>query len=118
MDWNFFWIKTMPIVNCVISPDCQPSNENLVELWAREAGIDPEHITVNLITRNQQWGKTYKVMANLWLPSVWSDTQVSAIQLGLARALARFYHLHPDDIHVITSVVESGRVVESGCEVN
>ncbi|GAA0858913.1 hypothetical protein GCM10009114_30320 [Aliiglaciecola litoralis] len=88
----------------------------MVELWAKESGIPSEHMTINIVTSTEQHGNKYKVMANLSLPSVWSDREVSLLQFGLAKALSHYYSLTLNDVHVVTTVIMSGRVVESGAE--
>jgi len=104
----------MPIANCIITSECQESKYNLIDCWASESGQSSEHMTVNIITSTQQLGKKYSAMATLFLPSLWSDSAVSSLQIGLAKALAKTYGLSLDDVNVITSIVGSGFVVESG----
>jgi hypothetical protein len=53
-------------------------------------------------------------MAFLYLPSLWSSEQVRVLQTELARALGRGFGLAPAEVQVITSIVESGQVVEGG----
>lgn len=104
----------MPIANCVITPDCMEGSENLLELWAVEADISSEHMTVNIMTSSKQLGNKYKVMVNLALPSIWSGQNITQLQVGLARALSQYYALELSEVHVVTSIVDSGLVVESG----
>lgn len=106
----------MPIANCIITSDCIEGSEDLVELWSVESGISSEHMTINVIASSKQIGCKYKVMVNLVLPSMWSTRDISALQIGLANALARHYVVHLGDIHVVTAIVNSGLVVESGKE--
>ncbi len=108
----------MPIANCIVTPHCQPGSGDLVERWASESGQSPEHMTVNIMTAVQQYGKEYHVMATLWLPSVWSDAGITSLQVGLARALAKHFDLALKEVHVMTRIVESGRVVEDGQEIH
>lgn len=106
----------MPIANCIVTPDCQQSSGNLVELWASESGNSSDHMTVNIITSNQQLGNQYSVMANLLLPSIWTASDISAIQTGLARALAKSFNVALTQVHIVTNIVSSGLVVEEGQE--
>lgn len=108
----------MPIANCVITPNCRPVELNLIELWAAESGYSKDHMTINIITSAEQLGKVYSVMGTLWLPSLWSKESISSLQLGLVKALAEKYSLSLNDVHVMTHLVQSGFVVESGVEVN
>lgn len=107
----------MPIANCLVSPNCAPGTANLIKLWARESGISSQHMTVNVTGTSQQYGESYLIMATLWLPSIWSESEVSSLQSGLARALATYYEVGLPEVHVVTQVVNSGRVVENGLEV-
>lgn len=106
----------MPIANCIVTSECQKSEDDLIELWASESGQSPDHMTVNILTSTDQLGNKYSVMATLFLPSLWSDSSVSSLQIGLAKALAKYFNLSLGDVHIITHIVESGLVVESGQE--
>lgn len=106
----------MPIANCVITLECARGNGSLIELWSSNSGISAEHMTVNIITSSEQLGHKYKVMANLALPSIWSASEVSLLQLGLANALSSYFSVALYEVHVITNIITSGRVVEAGQE--
>ncbi len=111
----------MPVANCIITPACQErsaSSGNLIELWANESNKSSEHMTINIVVSSEQLGNKYSVMANLQLPTMWSSGDVSLLQTGLARALEQYYQLASGDVHVITSLVSSGRVVENGKEIH
>ena len=75
-------------------------------------------MTINIVRSSEQHGKKYKAMAELRLPSLWSPEKIPALQTGLAKAIATYFSLSPGEVHVITTVVESGMVVESGEEVH
>jgi hypothetical protein len=107
----------MPIANCVVSKNCTGGSANLIEVWAADAGISPEHMTVNMVSCEEQLGNRYKIMATLLLPSLWSSSEISRLQLGLARSLAQYFEIPMNEVHVITHIVSSGLVVESGQEV-
>jgi len=106
----------MPIANCIVTPQCKIVEHSIVDLWASQSGQSPEHMSVNITTSTHQYGNRYAVMATLVLPSLWSKPAVSALQVGLAKALAQAYELSLDDVHVVTNIVESGLVVEAGME--
>ncbi len=108
----------MPVANCIVSPDCVPGTADLAELWAEESGCSAEHMTINIITGNQQFGRQYSVMANLYLPSLWSSEAMSALQTGLAGALSVYFTLSAEEILVITQIIDSGNVVENTKEVD
>lgn len=110
----------MPIANCFVNENYKEHVEDdsdLIALWANVSHKSPEHMTVNIIYTNEQHGNTYAVMAHLLLPTVWSVEDISLLQTGLAKALACFFQAPINEIHIITTHVESGRVVEQGKEV-
>ena len=108
----------MPIANCFVTSNTQPGTKNLVELWAEECGKSSEQMTINIMYSHQQMGNQYAVMANLLLPSIWSSPDISSLQTGLARALAKHFRLNLSEVHVATTIISSGRVVENGEEVH
>lgn len=107
----------MPIANCIVFPDCAAAENDLIALWATESGQSAQHMTINIVTGSAQFGNRYPVMATLSLPSLWLKPDISALQTGLARALARYYQLPLAQVHVVTSIVEPGFVVEDGKEI-
>ncbi|MCP5206199.1 MAG: hypothetical protein H7A01_03260 [Hahellaceae bacterium] len=107
----------MPIANCIITEGCPEGIGNIVELWAKESGVSSEHMTINFVTSSGQFGHKYKVMASLALPSVWSAQDVSLLQISLAKSLASYFLIDVSEVHVITTVVSSGLVIESGQEI-
>ena len=107
----------MPIAHCQIKPGLNFGSQDLIDLWSLESGQPAQHMTVNLTEVSQQFGVEYAVMANLTVPSAWSTPQISALQVGLAKALSQYFRIEIDQVHVITSIISSGTVVESGKEV-
>ena len=107
----------MPIANCIVTPDSVEGRSDLIEHWASESAQSPEHMTINITISNRQLGNKYRVMASLFPPSMWSSENVSILQIGLAKALAKHFDLALSEVHVITNVVNSGSVVESGQEI-
>ena len=101
----------MPIANCVISPSCPSGHGDLIALWSRAAQQSAEHMTVNLIKADQQ-GQPYAVVATLYLPSIWSSTEVTRLHEGLASALTQYYTIAASDVIVLTQILDSGQVVE------
>ena len=106
----------MPIANCFVTDELPPQSEieALTNLWSDEAELGAEHMTINVIAGTQQSGALYRVMAFLYLPSLWSSQQVRRLQEGLAKALCRGFAVTPAEVHVITSILEPGYVVEAG----
>ena len=106
----------MPIANCFVREGVATGAEiqRLAGVWAEESGISDEHMTINVLEGTRQNGACYGVMAFLYLPSLWSCEHVRRLQVGLASALARGFAVDPVEVQVITSIVESGHVVENG----
>lgn len=104
----------MPIANCIVAPALDPTDQNPVELWADESGKAKQHMTINIVEYRQQFGTQYPIMATLQLPSLWSSSDINCLQVGLARALAKYYQVAIGDVHVITNIIAPGLVVENG----
>ena len=104
----------VPIANCFtvsVPDDLDP--DAIVEAWSSQAAISSEEMTVNLIPI-RQGGKRYAVMAWLYLPSLWSAENITALGEGLAGALSVTLSVEPPAVQVLTSIVTSGSVVEAG----
>jgi hypothetical protein len=106
----------VPIANCFLRGEhpAEADVDRLIALWSEESDVGPEEMTINLIAGARQGGSSYRLMALLFLPSLWSRDAVDRLQRGLAAALSRGLGLSPSDVHVITSIVDSGHVVENG----
>ena len=110
----------MPIANCIVTPSCQKrldSSSDLIELWSSASNISSEHMTINIITSSEQLGNKYPLMVTLILPSIWSNADISSLQLGLAKAMSRYFNVNLEDVFISTNIVNSGMVVEAGKEV-
>jgi hypothetical protein len=104
----------VPIANCfAASLPAGFDPDELVSAWARCSGIGADEMTVNMV-RAEQGGKRYAVMAWLYLPSLWPERDASALAEGLAAALAGSLAVDLSAVQVVTSVVPSGAVVETG----
>ena len=110
----------MPVAHCVITPDCAERLDgarDLAAMWGAEAGKPDDELTVNLVVGVLQSGRDYPIVASLYLPSLWADDDVSALQTGLARALSRAFDVTADSVLVMTTILEPGHVVDAGREV-
>ncbi|CAM3536928.1 hypothetical protein VA7868_03929 [Vibrio aerogenes CECT 7868] len=106
----------MPIAHCILSPDLQPAENppDLIGRWGKYAGKETSDMTVTFTRSEKQFGHPYAVIATLFLPSLWSASAMNALQTGLSEALAVCFSIEPAQILVMTSVIESGLVVEGG----
>lgn len=110
----------MPIANCFIAPKLiQTSNttDDLIAAWAKRSGIDSSEMTIMLTPYEHRLGKEYTVICQLFLPTAWSQSAISALQTGLSHAIADTFSLDNSQIFLMTTLVESGFVVEQGREV-
>jgi len=73
-------------------------------------------MTINVITSNEQLGKKYTILTTLLLPSIWSYSDISSLQIGLTKALTLHFNVSLKDVFISTNMVNSGMVVESGKE--
>ena len=106
----------MPIAYCFVKdkPGIKAHLQKLVSDWANEAGVDPKNITINLVTIQHQVGNPYAVMINLYLPTVWSEEDVQRIQVSLLKVAMNHFQVEAKEIFVMTSLIQSGHVVEDG----
>ena len=74
-------------------------------------------MTINIIKSNEQLGNKYTIMADLLLPSIWPSSDISSLQLGLAKALSLYFNVSLDEVFVATCLVKSGMIIEAGKEV-
>jgi hypothetical protein len=109
----------MPIANCIINPELSAHTDlsdqtDIISIWSKQSGVAIEHMTINFVSSIAQLGKQYQVMATLQLPSIWSQEKISILQLGLATTLSKCFSIPSEQVHVVTSVIDSGLVVENG----
>ena len=106
----------MPIANCYIK-NKQVSQGELEELagkWAEKLHIDIKDICLTVLTDFTQVGQQYEVMINLFLPSLWAEEDVKKIQKTLLELLKSYLKINSSEIFLITSIVQSGHVMENG----
>lgn len=104
----------MPIAHCLVDKNCVLPQVDIISLWAEESGVASEHLTLTFNEMNAQYGNHYSIMANLYLPSLWSAEKVDKIQLGLSQSLIRSFELSAEQVFVMTQVIKSGHVIENG----
>ncbi|MCV5274217.1 hypothetical protein OFC49_26055, partial [Escherichia coli] len=68
-------------------------------------------------TGEAQFGKEYLAVCSLNLPTIWPSKSISLLQLGLSSAISEYYGLDASKVRVMTSLIESGYVVEGGSEI-
>ena len=106
----------MPIANCFIKDKkvSQQELQQLAEKWASDAEVDVKDICLTFIPNCIQAGQQYIALANLYLPSLWNDEQIHHIQKSLLRIICEFLRVESSEVFIMTSMIQSGHVVESG----
>ena len=111
----------MPIANCFINSERYDGDLNaigdLVALWSKRTGESAQHMSLNFMLTDLQQGSRYVVMAWLYLPSLWSSVGATRLQIELAQALAEGLEIDLNEVHVVTTMIKSGFVVDDGKQV-
>lgn len=106
----------MPIANCYINQISVSKQqlETLTKEWAEIVEVDLKDICLSFINVSIQTGQNYKVMVNLFLPTLWDKSSIESIQLSLDKLLKKHLKLGAEDVFIITNAVQSGNVTENG----
>ncbi len=106
----------MPIANCFLNDvfTDEINFKSMTEEWAKVLKINPEDITLNIFTDFEQFGNNFRVMVNLLLPSVWSETEIQRIQTSLSELFSKYLNIKPSEIFIMTSIVKTGHVTSNG----
>jgi hypothetical protein len=105
----------MPIANCYLQIAFSNQQlETLTKEWAETIEVDLKDICLSFIKVAEQTGQNYKVMVNLFLPTLWDTRDIERIQLSLDSALKKHLNLGSNDVFIITNTVRSGNVIENG----
>jgi hypothetical protein len=110
----------MPIVNCFIKDKkvSQRELQEFAEKWASELNVEVKDICLTFISNCVQGGQQYEGLVNLYLPSLWTETDINRIQNSLLTNLCELLKTEASKIFIITSIIQSGHVVENGEIVN
>lgn len=106
----------MPIANCYINQISVSKQqfETLTNEWAEIIEVDLKDICLSFIDVSVQTGQNYKVMVNLFLPTLWDESSIERMQLSLDKLLKKHLKLGIEDVFIITNTVQSGNVTENG----
>ncbi len=107
----------MPTAICIVSPTALDSalhGSDPVEIWARLSGESAENMTISLVKREQQYGRSYPVMAHLDLLPGWPAEKAKSLKLGLANALASHFSIPLSEIFIVAREAEPGAAIENG----
>lgn len=110
----------MPIGICYIKNKVVDHQkfETHVSKWADKIGVNTSDVSITIIRDFAQFGQTYDILFNLYLPSIWSKKDTSMIQTELLAMLCEAFKIHPKNIFILTNIIQSGHVVENGKIVN
>lgn len=106
----------MPIAICNIKNKAIDREilEPLVSKWADKIGVNISDVSITFVPNCIQFGQQYDILCNLYLPSLWEKENVKLIQNELLVALVDAFKIQPEDIFIITNIVQSGNVMENG----
>ncbi|MBT1703557.1 hypothetical protein [Chryseosolibacter indicus] len=104
----------MPVATILSKKDIHSSGQQIIDSWAEEIGIESNDITINIITDFSQFGNSYPIMVNLYLPTIWNEESVKQIQLSLIEVLSKHLKTEAKDIFIMTMLISSGHVVDKG----
>ena len=106
----------MPIAYCHLAPDLIKTVDfsSIVSAWASAIQVQESDITFNLIPVEQQVGQHFRIMIQLYLPTLWEPTQVRHIMEELGRLMQEHVPMKPDELFIHTHLVESGHVFTDG----
>jgi hypothetical protein len=110
----------MPIGNCYINQISVSKQqlETVTKEWAETIEVELKDICLSFIEVSNQTGQNYKVMVNLFLPTLWDKSSIKRVQLSLDKLLKKHLKLGNEDVFIITTAVQSGNVIENGQIVN
>lgn len=86
----------------------------IVSQWAENSSLDTDDVTLNVIPEFMQEGMNYSLLVNLYLRSLWPEEDIVKIQMALMQALQQNLKAPSDEIFMITSLIQSGHIVENG----
>lgn len=105
----------MPIANCFIKDMVTTEEANsLASKWAKAIHVDVKDICITFIPDCIQGGQQYKILINLYLPSLWSEKNLKNIQITLFNILLNHFQYEKHEIFVMATIVQSGHVLEGG----
>ncbi|MEQ8475359.1 hypothetical protein [Fulvivirga sp.] len=106
----------MPIANCYINTKIPAKTDfnSIVAEWSDKIGASPNDVTINVFTDFVQYGNKDAVMVNLFLPSLWSKQEIENIQSSLSGLLEKHLGIEPDQVFIMTSIIQSGHVFSDG----
>ena len=92
----------------------ETQSERLIDDWSKIANVNKEYCTINVVENFIQVGTLYKVMVNLYLPSLWEEDDIRKIQKSLFESIVNNLDIEPNDVFIMTSVIQSGHVLDKG----
>lgn len=105
----------MPIANCFLKNHVENNTPNKIASdWGNTIGVDEKDICINFVQNVIQAGHEYEALVNLYLPSLWTKNSIKKIQTELLNMLVKHLNITQDQIFIMTSIIQSGHVVERG----
>jgi hypothetical protein len=106
----------MPIATCFLKEGAITEEiiQQIAQGWATDIGVATHDVCLTVVSNYVQAGRTYAAMVHLLLPTLWQPHEVRKIQKSLAKHIASHLQVKFADIFIISSMVESGNVLENG----
>lgn len=106
----------MPIATCFLKNKKADKNtlDVIANEWSTAINVDVKDISITFVQDYYQAGQNYSALVYLYLPSLWSEKSINNIQTELINLLVKHLNISHDRILIITSIVQSGHVVENG----
>lgn len=105
----------MPIVNCYSTKELHREIwDQFVHQWSEKIGVDQKDITIHIFTDFLQAGEPYTLKVELYLPSLWSNQSINAIQQSFLSLTEEFLGVKQNEVFLMTLIVQSGHVIDRG----
>ena len=106
----------MPVANCFIKERnvSQEEMQKLTTKWSDDIGVNLQDVCLTFVPNCMQAGQRYEIMVNLYLPSLWTKEDIKRIPKSLHQNLCDHFEVSASEVFIITSIVQSGHVVENG----
>lgn len=105
----------MPILVCYTRERHKQKDwDKLVQHWGERIQVAQKDICLNVITDFTQAGANYKLLANLYLPSLWPEPSIKHIQKSFLACAEEFLDIQQKSIFLMTQIIQSGHVIDRG----
>lgn len=106
----------MPIATCFLKNKKADDNTLgvIANEWSTVINVDVKDISITFVQDYYQAEQNYSALVYLYLPSLWSEKSIKNIQTEPLNLLIQHLNISHDRILIITSIIQSGHVIENG----